>query len=59
MKAKDKVAKKLAKKVVTIAKNSSYERLYQKLKTKGSKKDVFELARAKKKKKEPRKHTMH
>jgi len=44
MEAKYKVAKKLAKKAVTIAKNSVYERLY--LETKEGKRDVFKLARA-------------
>ena len=45
-----KAAKKLAKKVVTIVKNSAYERLYQKLQTKEGQKDVFKLARAREKK---------
>jgi len=33
-----KVIKKLAKKAIAIAKNKAYERLYQKLETKGEKK---------------------
>jgi len=45
-----KAAKKLAKKVVTIAKNKAFERLYQKLETRKGKKDVFKLARAREKK---------
>jgi len=44
-----KVAKKLAKKAVAIAKNGTYKRLYQKLKTKEGEKDVFKLARAREK----------
>ena len=45
-----KVAKKLAKKAVAIAKNDAYERLYQKLETKEGEKDVFKLAKAGEKK---------
>jgi len=48
--ATHKVAKKLAKKVVAIAKNNAYERLYQRLETKKGEKDVFRLARAREKK---------
>ena len=43
--AQCKDTKKLAKKAVIIAKNSTYERLYQKLNTKEGEKDVFKLAR--------------
>ena len=39
-------AKKDAKKAVTIAKNSAYERLYQRLNAKGGENEVFKLARA-------------
>jgi len=42
--------KKVAKKVVAMAKNKAYERLYQKLETKESEKDVFKLARARERK---------
>ena len=45
-----KVAKNLAKKVVAIAKNEAYKRLYQKLETKEGEKDVFKLAKAREKK---------
>jgi len=43
-------AKKLAKKVVAIAKNKTYDRLYQKLETKEGEKDVFKLVRARERK---------
>jgi len=43
-------AKKVAKKVVAMAKNKTYERLYQKLETKEGEKDVFKLARARERK---------
>jgi len=45
-----KVAKRLAKKAVTLAKNKAYERLYQKLETREGGNDVFKLARAREKK---------
>jgi len=45
-----KVGKRLAKKAVTIAKNTAYERLYHKLETRESEKDVLKLARAREKK---------
>ena len=45
-----KVAKKLAKKAVAIAKNDAYKRVYQKLETKEGEKDVFKLAKAREKK---------
>jgi len=45
-----KVAKKLAKKVVAVAKNNANVRLYQKLETREGKKYVFKLARAREKK---------
>jgi len=45
-----KVAKKLAKKAVAIAKNNAYERLYQRLETNEGEKDVFRLTRAGEKK---------
>jgi len=38
-------ARKIAKKVVTIAKNNAFVSLYPKLETKKGKKDVFKLAR--------------
>ena len=44
-----KVAKKLTKKAVSVAKNNAYERLYQKLETKEGEKDEFKLTRARKK----------
>ena len=45
-----KVAKKLAKIAVTIAKNNAYESLYLKLETMKGEKDVFKLVRAREKK---------
>jgi len=42
--------KKLAKKAIALAKSNAYKRLYQKLETKEEEKDVFKLARARKKK---------
>ena len=39
-------AKKEAKKIVEVAKNNAYERLYQKLNSKGGENEVFKLARA-------------
>jgi len=41
-----KAAKKIAKKVVTVAKHNMFDRLYQRLETKEGEKDVFRLARA-------------
>jgi len=41
-----KTAKKEAKKAVAVAKNNAYERLYQRLNTKGGENEVFKLARA-------------
>ena len=41
-----KIAKKEAKRAVAVAKNSAYERLYQKLNDKGGENEVFKLARA-------------
>jgi len=38
--------KKEAKKVVAVAKNNAYERLYKKLNSKGEENEVFRLARA-------------
>ena len=38
--------KKVPKKVVAVAKNNAYERLYQRLETEEDKKEVFKLARA-------------
>jgi len=40
------IAKKEAKKVVAIAKNNAYERLYQRLNSKEGENKVFKLARA-------------
>jgi len=45
-----KVAKKFAKKIVAIAKNDAYERLYRKLESREGEKDVFKLAKAREKK---------
>jgi len=45
-----KVAKKEAKKAVTVAKSMTFDRLYHKLKTKKGKKEVFKLARARERK---------
>jgi len=39
-------AKREAKKAVAVAKNSAYERLYQRLNAKGGENEVFKLARA-------------
>ena len=47
MKYKD--AKKLTKKVVTLAKNNAFERLQHKLENKEGENDIFMLARARKK----------
>jgi len=41
-----KIAKKEAKKAMTVAKNDAYERLYQKLDSNGGENEVFRLARA-------------
>ena len=41
-----KTARKEAKKAVAVAKNDAYERLYQKLDSKGGENEVFRLARA-------------
>ena len=41
-----KAAKKVVKKAVAVAKSMTYDRLYQKLKTKDGEKEVFKLARA-------------
>jgi len=41
-----KASKKVAKKVVAVAKCGAYDRLYQKLETKEDEKEVFKLARA-------------
>jgi len=43
------MAKKEAKKAVAVAKNNAYDRLYQKLSTKGGENEVFKLARAREK----------
>ena len=48
---KYKAAKKLAKKLVTMAKNNTYERLHKKMENKEGEKDVFKLAWAREKKK--------
>ena len=45
-----KAAKKVAKKAVDIAKSMAYDRLYQKLGTKKGAKEVFKLARIRKRK---------
>jgi len=45
-KAHYKIAIKEANKAVAVAKNNAYERLYQKLSTKGGENEVFKLARA-------------
>jgi len=41
-----KTAKKEAKKAMAVAKNKAYERLYQKLNSRGGENEVFKLARA-------------
>ena len=41
-----KTAKKEAKRAVAVAKNDAYEKLYQKLDSKGGENEVFRLARA-------------
>ena len=43
-----KAAKKVAKKAVAVAKSMAYDRLYRKLKTKEGKKEVFKLAKDRK-----------
>ena len=45
-----KATKKIAKRVVSVAKDNSFERLYRKMETKEGEKDVFRLARATEKK---------
>jgi len=47
---KYKAAKQLEKKAITIGKNNAYKRLYQRLDTKDSEKDVFKLAKVREKK---------
>jgi len=42
-----KIAKKVVKRAVAVAKSMTYDRLYQKLKTKEDEKEVFKLARTK------------
>ena len=41
------IVKKDAKQAVTVAKNNTYERLYQRLNSKVGEKEVFKLARGK------------
>ena len=43
---KYKVAKKTAKRVVSVAKGRAYENLYQRLSTKEGEKDIYRMARA-------------
>ena len=42
------VTKKVAKKVISAAKNIAYERLYQRLETKENENKVFQLAKVRK-----------
>lgn len=46
--ARYKFAKWVAKKAVILARNMTYDRLYQKLEIKGDEKEVFKLAKARK-----------
>jgi len=46
---KYKIAKKIVKKAITIAKNNIYERSYQRLEIKEGEKDVFKLSRPREK----------
>ena len=46
IKVQYRIAKREAKKVVVVAKNNAYERLYQRLDSKEGEKEVFKLIRA-------------